>query len=76
MELRSMAESASLSVKFGGEGNSKIVKDTMGAELINRTLDHLNTSQALSGPQVNADYQFQKDVLGSMGIGNKLDVSA
>lgn len=76
MEMKAMAESASLAIKLGGEGSSKIVKDTMGAELINRTIDHMNTSQTLSGPQVNADYQFQKDVLGSMGIGNKLDISA
>lgn len=76
MEMKSMTESASLAMKLGGESGSKIVKDTMGAELITRTIEHMNTSQTLSGPKVNADYQFQKDVLGSMGIGNKLDISA
>ena len=49
------------------------IKDTTGAQLITKTLDKMNTAQTLSGPKVNADYQFQKDVLNAAGIGNKLD---
>ncbi|CAK7029126.1 MAG: hypothetical protein DELT_02707 [Desulfovibrio sp.] len=50
-----------------------VLKDTTGAQLISKTLDRMNTAQSLTGPKVNADYQFQKDVLSAAGIGTKLD---
>lgn len=49
------------------------IKDTTGAQLISKTLDKMNTGMTLTGPKVNADYQFQKDVLSAAGIGAKLD---
>lgn len=52
------------------------IKDTTGAQLISKTLDKMNTAQSMSGPKINADYQFQKDVLSAAGIGNKLDTIA
>lgn len=53
-----------------------VIKDTAGAQLISKTLDKLNTAQSLSGPKVDANYQFQKDVLAAAGIGTKLNVKA
>jgi hypothetical protein len=53
-----------------------IIRDGTGMQLIAKTLDRLNTSRGLSGPQVDADYQFRKDVLGAAGIGNRLDIVA
>ena len=50
------------------------LKDIAGAQVITKTLDKLNTMQSLSGPVVDAGYQFQKDVLGAIGIGNSLDI--
>ena len=52
------------------------MKDTMGAQLISKTLDKLNTGSSFSGAAVNPDYQFQKDVLSASGIGTKLDAIA
>lgn len=52
------------------------IKDTTGAQVVSKTLDKLNTAQGMGGPKVNADYQFQKDVLNAAGIGNKLDTIA
>jgi hypothetical protein len=49
------------------------IQDTLGAQLIAKTLDRLHTSASLSGPVVDPDYQFQKDVLQSIGIGRKVD---
>ena len=51
-----------------------VIKDTTGAQLISKTLDRMNTAQTLSGPKVDAGYQFQKDVLSAAGIGNSLDL--
>lgn len=51
-------------------------KDIAGAQVVSKTLDKLNTTQSGLSSKVDADYQFQKDVLGAAGIGNKLDVSA
>jgi len=53
-----------------------VIKDTTGAQLISKTLDKMNTVQSLSGPKVNANYQFQKDVMAAAGIGTKLNVTA
>ena len=50
-----------------------IIKDVTSAQLITKTLDRMNTSQALSGPAVDAGYQFRKDVLSAAGIGNALN---
>lgn len=52
------------------------LKDTTGAQLISKTLDKMNTSMSLSGPKIDAGYQFQKDVLGAAGIGTRLDTVA
>lgn len=49
------------------------IKDTTGAQVVTKTLDKMNTAQTMGGPKVNADYQFQKDVLGAAGIGTMLD---
>ena len=61
---------------IAGEAASSAIKDTTGAQLISKTLDKLHTGMTLSGPVVNPDYQFQKDVLNAAGIGNKLDIVA
>lgn len=53
-----------------------VLKDTAGAQLIAQTLDKLNTARALSGPAVDAGYQFRKDVLAAAGIGANLSVTA
>ena len=60
---------ASISV----EAAVSAIKDNTGAQLISQTLDRLNTSTPPPGAMVNADYQFQKDVLNAAGIGTKLD---
>lgn len=52
---------------------SGAIKDTLGAQLVGKTLDRMNTANTLSGPVVNPDYQFQKDVLQGAGLGRKLD---
>ena len=52
---------------------SGAIKDTLGAQLVGKTLDKLNTANSFSGPVVNPDYQFQKDVLQGAGLGTKLD---
>ena len=49
------------------------VKDSTGAQIINKTLEQLNTGMAAAGSVVTPDYQFQKDVLNAAGIGNRLD---
>ncbi len=49
------------------------IKDTTGAQLINKTLDRMNTGMSVGGPQTDAGYQFQKDVLAAAGIGAMLD---
>ena len=54
---------------------SKAMTDTMGAQLISKTLDKLNTGSSAAGGAVNPDYQFQKDVLSAAGIGNKIDAT-
>ena len=67
-------EMSSTRIMMGGKA-AGVIKDTMGAELITKTLDKLNSAQTLSGPKINADYQFQKDVLAAAGIGTRLDSS-
>ena len=52
---------------------SGVIKDIAGAQLITKTLDRMNTFQTLSGPAVDAGYQFQKDVLSAAGIGTRLN---
>ena len=49
------------------------LKDTVGAQLISKTLEKLNGGMGLPGKVVNQDYQFQKDVLQAAGIGTRLD---
>ena len=49
---------------------SSAIKDTLGAQLIGKTLDKLNTG---TSGNVDSNYQFQKDVLSAAGIGNKID---
>lgn len=51
------------------------LKDTTAGQVIIKTLDKLNTAQSLSGPVVDANYQFRKDVLNTAGIGGKLDIT-
>jgi hypothetical protein len=53
--------------------SQSILKDVAGAQIISKTLDKLNTAQSLSGPKIDAGYQFQKDVLNAAGIGTMLD---
>ncbi|MDL2210833.1 hypothetical protein LJC26_08545 [Desulfovibrio sp. OttesenSCG-928-O18] len=50
------------------------IKDTTGAQVITKTLDKMNTAQTMSGPKIDAGYQFQKDVLSAAGIGNSLNI--
>ena len=64
------AEAASASAATA----NRAIKDTLGAELITQTLDRLNSKSTLTGTAVDAGYQFRKDVLSSMGLGNKLDL--
>jgi hypothetical protein len=52
---------------------SRAIKDTLGADLISKTLDKLNASAKVSG-QEDQNYQFQKEVLSAAGIGRGLDV--
>ncbi|MDR2826078.1 MAG: hypothetical protein LBV76_04710 [Deltaproteobacteria bacterium] len=53
---------------------SRAIKDTLGADLISKTLDTLNASSKLSGAQEDQSYQFQKEVLSAAGIGRGLDI--
>lgn len=55
---------------------ASVIKDSTGAQLISKTLDKMNTGLTAAGPKVNADYQFQKDVLNAAGIGTKIDTVA
>lgn len=68
-----MRISDALQAESSGSVLSKVIKDSNGAQLISKTIDKLNTVQSLAGPAVNADYQFQKDVLQAAGIGQKID---
>lgn len=67
-------DAASMSVDMMARS---IDRQTMGARLINKTLDTMNQS---SDGFVNADYQFQKDVLsaatGSAGKGTIINIIA
>lgn len=67
-------DSASTTIAMGGDA-SGVIKDTLVADLINKTLDRLNTVQTITGPKLDADYQFQKDVLAAAGIGTRLDTT-
>ncbi|MDR2162274.1 MAG: hypothetical protein LBO77_09085 [Desulfovibrio sp.] len=49
------------------------MQDSLGAQLISKTLDRLHAARTLSGVAVDPSYQFQKDVLQSIGIGQKVD---
>ncbi|MDR0826694.1 MAG: hypothetical protein LBN33_02290 [Desulfovibrio sp.] len=53
----------------------RAIHDTTASDLISKTIDSLNSvpASAGSGAALNANYQFQKDVLSAAGIGNKLD---
>ena len=57
----------------GAEG---IIKDTTGAQIISGTLDKMNTGLTATGPKMDADYQFRKDVLAAAGVGRGLDITA
>jgi hypothetical protein len=50
-----------------------VIKDATGARIISKTLDKMNAFQSVSGPNIDAGYQFQKDVLNAAGIGTMLD---
>ena len=50
------------------------LKDIAGAQVVTKTLDKMNMGSTASGPKVDADYQFRKDVLSAAGIGQKLDI--
>ena len=52
------------------------VKDTADAQLMRRHFERRNASLTESGVAVNADQQFQRDVLNGMGIGNRVDTTA
>ena len=67
---------AGVQPSISAEVAAGVIKDTTGAQLITMTLDKLNTGMALSGPVVNPDHQFQKDMLNAAGIGTKLDTIA
>ncbi|MDL2285129.1 hypothetical protein LJB93_00105 [Desulfovibrio sp. OttesenSCG-928-F07] len=68
-----MCIAEAIQAESSGSALAQTIKDSTGAQLITKTLDKLNTAQTLSGPAVNADYQFQKDVLQAAGLGTKLD---
>ncbi|MCC8193128.1 MAG: hypothetical protein LIP28_00560 [Deltaproteobacteria bacterium] len=53
-----------------------ILRDVAGAQVISKTLEKMNTFQTLSGPAVDAGYQFRKDVLHAAGIGTMLNTIA
>lgn len=69
-------EISSSPASISGQGAAQALREISGAELVTQTLDRLNTSQSLSGPKVDADYQLQKTVLAAAGIGQKLDITA
>ncbi len=56
-------QASSMSVKMMAKS---ISQDTMGAELINKTLNNLNQNK---GGSANADMEFQKDVLSAAATG-------
>lgn len=68
-----MQLASALRAESSGSVLANVLKDANGAQLISKTLDKLNTVQSLAGPAVNADYQFQKDVLQAAGLGQKID---
>ena len=49
------------------------LKDITGAQVVLKTLDRMNTFPTITGPKIDAGYQFRKDVLGAAGIGMNLD---
>ncbi|MDR1124828.1 MAG: hypothetical protein LBM64_02030 [Deltaproteobacteria bacterium] len=64
------AASAALSV------TADTIRDSLGAQLITKTLDKLNASTTDTASAMQQSYQLQKEVLGAAGIGNYLDISA
>lgn len=70
----SSAEAQMASAALAVTGST--IKDSLGAELITKTLDKLNTSSIDSASAMQQSYQFQKDVMAAAGIGNYLDLKA
>ena len=62
-----------LSASGAASQSQGILKDVAGAQVVTKTLDKMNTFQTVSGPKIDAGYQFQKDVLSAAGIGTMLD---
>ena len=65
---------AAFTARGYANGITSAIKDIQGAQLTINTLDRMNTRMTLAGPVVNPDYQFQKDVLGAYGLGNRIDM--
>lgn len=63
-----------------GSAAASMAKDSLGAQLITKTIDKLNPGSSLSSGQVTADQDFQRAVLSAafatQGKGTKLDVVA
>ncbi|MDR2891774.1 MAG: hypothetical protein LBV80_01625 [Deltaproteobacteria bacterium] len=65
------AEAVSASVATAGQ----VLKDSLGADLINQTLARLNGGTASGGSAMEAAAsQFRTEVSNMMGLGNKLDL--
>ena len=59
-----------------GALSKALEQQTLGAALMTKTLDKLNTSTSGLSSNLNPDYDLQKSVLSAyagMGIGTKLD---
>ncbi|MDR1945955.1 MAG: hypothetical protein LBQ51_02150 [Desulfovibrio sp.] len=52
----------------------QVIKDNTAANVITGTLNRLNAGGLTGAQRMEADYQFQKEVLNAAGIGTKLDV--
>jgi len=67
----------SVQPSLSAELAASVIKDTTGAQLINKTLEQLNAVAAQSGTMSNAAaQQFQQEALSAAGIGSKLNIIA
>lgn len=69
-----MSSINTVQAELSGSVAAQAIKDSTGAQLISKTLDKLNAGPGVAGPQLEQEYQFQKDVLNAAGIGTQLDV--
>jgi len=67
---------ATAQVAIATEAATGTVNGTSDAQLMRRHFERRNAGLTESGVAVNADQQFQRDVLNGMGIGNRVDTSA